>query len=75
MGCEIGQYEEWDFQGQLRWELLTFAYHRKLQTMVADLNRLYAAEPAMHEVDYNWQGFEWVDFRDVENSVMQAIVD
>jgi len=73
MGSEIGQYEEWNWQWQIRWELLTFAYHRKLQTLVTELNRLYAAEPALYEVDYNWQGFEWVDFHDVENSVISFL--
>jgi 1,4-alpha-glucan branching enzyme len=73
MGCEIGQYEEWNWQAQIRWELLTFAYHRKLQTFVRELNQLYQSSPALYEVDYNWTGFEWVDFKDVENSVISFI--
>ena len=73
MGSEIGQYEEWNWQGQIRWELITFAYHRKLQTFMMELNRLYRSSPALYEVDYEWHGFEWVDFRDYENSVISFL--
>ncbi len=70
MGSEIGQYEEWDYHSGVRWELLQFDFHRKLQTLVRELNRLYASQPALYEVDYHWSGFEWVDIADVENSVI-----
>jgi 1,4-alpha-glucan branching enzyme len=70
MGSEIGQYEEWNHTTQVRWELLEFDYHRKLQDFVRELNRLYRAEPALYEVDYHWDGFEWVDLNDVDNSVI-----
>jgi len=70
MGCEIGQYEEWNCEAELRWELLEFDYHRKLQSFVRDLNRLYRREPALYEVDFHHSGFEWVDFSDVDNSVI-----
>ena len=43
MGSEIGQYEEWNHDGAVRWDLLQFDYHRKLQTLVRELNRLYRA--------------------------------
>ncbi len=70
MGCEIGQYEEWNWNTSVRWELLEFDYHRKLQACVRDLNRLYVSEPALYEVDYHWSGFEWIDFHDVDHSVI-----
>jgi len=70
MGQEIGQREEWDYNRGLRWELLEFDSHRKLQAMVQALNRIYREQPAMHQVDYHASGFEWVDFRDVEKSVI-----
>jgi 1,4-alpha-glucan branching enzyme len=73
MGCEIGQYEEWDYNSSIHWEILQFDYHRKLQATVRELNRLYQAEPAMHEVDFHWSGFEWVDFHDVDNSIIAFI--
>jgi 1,4-alpha-glucan branching enzyme len=70
MGSEIGQYEEWNYAAGIRWELLQYDYHRKLQTLARELNRLYRAEPAMHEVDFHWSGFEWVDFHDVDHSII-----
>jgi 1,4-alpha-glucan branching enzyme len=70
MGSEIGQYEEWDYNASVRWELLEFDYHRKLQFFVGALNRLYREHPALYEVDFHHSGFEWVDFHDVDNSVI-----
>jgi 1,4-alpha-glucan branching enzyme len=70
MGCEIGQYEEWNHNASVRWELLQYDYHRKLQTMVAELNQFYQAHPAMYEVDFHYTGFDWVDFRDMDHSVI-----
>jgi len=73
MGSEIGQYEEWNSNSSIRWELLNFDYHRKLQTTVRELNRFYRNEPALYEVDFSYHGFEWVDFRDVENSIISFL--
>ncbi len=73
MGCEIGQYEEWNHNSGLRWGLLKYDLHRKLQALVQELNRLYRAEPALHQVDFHYSGFEWVDFRDVEGSVISFL--
>jgi len=73
MGCEIGQYEEWNHESSVRWELLNFHYHNTLQVLVRELNRLYRAEPALHQVDYHWAGFEWVDFRDTEKSIISFL--
>jgi 1,4-alpha-glucan branching enzyme len=73
MGCEIGQYEEWSEEGSLRWDLLQYDYHRKLQTMVAELNRLYRATPALYEVDFHYSGFEWIDFHDVDASIISFV--
>jgi len=70
MGSEIGQYEEWNHERAVRWELLEFNYHRKLQNLVRELNRLYRNQPALYEVDYEWEGFEWVDFHDIEHSII-----
>ncbi|MFN3325920.1 MAG: 1,4-alpha-glucan branching protein GlgB [Bryobacteraceae bacterium] len=73
MGSEIGQYEEWNHNAGLRWELNEFGYHRKLQHMVRRLNRFYRSEPALYEVDFHYSGFEWIDFRDVEGSVVSFV--
>jgi len=70
MGQEIGQIEEWSHDRGVRWELLEFDAHRKLQALVRELNRLYRAHPAMYEVDFQQAGFEWVDFRDADSSVI-----
>ncbi len=70
MGSELGQYEEWNYNSGIRWELLDFDYHRKLQALARELNRLYRSEPALYEIDYHWTGFEWVDFHDVDHSII-----
>jgi 1,4-alpha-glucan branching enzyme len=70
MGQEIGQREEWNHDGSIPWEILEFDYHRKLQSLVRELNRIYRASPAMYEVDFHYSGFEWVDFHDGESSVI-----
>jgi 1,4-alpha-glucan branching enzyme len=73
MGQDIGQREEWSHEKSVRWDLLEFDPHRKLQALVRELNRLYRSIPALHEVDFHHSGFEWVDFHDVENSVIAFI--
>ena len=70
MGQDIGQREEWNSNSAVRWELLEFDFHRKLQDLVRELNRLYAANPALYQVDFHYSGFEWVDFHDWENSII-----
>jgi len=73
MGCEIGQWNEWDHDRSVEWDLLQFEPHRKLQNFVRDLNHMYRAHPALYEVDFQWQGFEWVDFHDVDHSVISFL--
>jgi 1,4-alpha-glucan branching enzyme len=73
MGSEIGQYEEWYSEVGVRWDLLNFDYHRKLQAMVGELNQFYRSQPALYEVDFHWTGFEWVDFHDVDNSIIAFV--
>jgi 1,4-alpha-glucan branching enzyme len=70
MGQEIGQREEWNHDAGIPWEVLEFEYHRKLQSLVRELNRLYRANPALYEVDFHYSGFEWVDFHDWESSII-----
>lgn len=73
MGAEIGQYEEWNHDSSVRWELLDFDYHRKMQSFVKALNHFYRSEPALYEVDFSYTGFDWIDFRDVESSVISFL--
>ncbi|MCO5052489.1 MAG: 1,4-alpha-glucan branching protein GlgB [Verrucomicrobiae bacterium] len=74
MGGEIGQSGEWNANGQVEWQLLEAGpYHKGVQRMVADLNRLYQAEPGLWQADFDPQGFEWIDASDNQNSVMSFI--
>jgi 1,4-alpha-glucan branching enzyme len=73
MGQEIGQREEWNHNAGVRWELLEFDYHRKLQDLARELNRLYRSNRSLYEVDFHWTGFEWVDFHDADHSIISFI--
>jgi 1,4-alpha-glucan branching enzyme len=73
MGCEFGQTAEWNSEGQLEWWLLDFEIHRKFQAFNAALNALYVSEPALYEVDFQYWGFEWIDFHDAQNSVISFV--
>ena len=70
MGGEFGQWREWSEDRSLDWHLLETAEHRQLQQYVAQLNRLYQSEPALHQLDAGWEGFEWIDFNDAEASII-----
>jgi len=70
MGGEFGQWTEWNFEKQLDWALLDFEYHQGVYRLVQDLNRLYKTQPALHEVDFSYTGFEWIDFSDSANSTV-----
>jgi 1,4-alpha-glucan branching enzyme len=69
MGCEFGQENEWQHDHSLDWHLLNNPAHQGLQSLVRDLNRLYAQTPALHECDTEPGGFEWIDAHDSKNSV------
>jgi 1,4-alpha-glucan branching enzyme len=70
MGGEFGQRREWTHEGELEWWVLQFGEHAGLSRWVADLNRLYRREPALHEVDFDACGFEWIDASDHESSTL-----
>jgi len=70
MGGEFGQWREWNHDASLDWDLLERSRHSGVQRWVADLNRLYAAEPALHELDFDPRGFEWIDCHDADHSVV-----
>ena len=73
MGGEFGQRREWTHDEGLEWWVLQFPEHAGLRRWVADLNRVYRAEPALHQVDFDAAGFEWVDCHDAENSVLSFL--
>jgi 1,4-alpha-glucan branching enzyme len=73
MGDEFGQRGEWDHNRSLDWHQLQELPHQGLQRWVRDLNRFHCSEPAMHDRDFQSDGFEWVDFRDWEQSVVSFL--
>ena len=70
MGDEFGQWSEWSHDAGLEWHLLQYPPHQGTFRWVGDLNRLYRRLPALHERDADPGGFEWVDFSDVEKSIV-----
>ncbi len=70
MGSEIGQFDEWNANTQLEWNLLEYEKHQQLQHFFATANKFYLDTPAMHENDYDWNGFRWVALDDYQNSVI-----
>ena len=73
MGGEFGQFIEWDYSRSLDWHLLDYDMHKKLQKFVKDLNRIYTREKALHQVDFSFDGFEWIDCNDSDHSVVSFI--
>jgi 1,4-alpha-glucan branching enzyme len=73
MGGEFGQWREWVHDGTLDWDLLGYPLHAGLQRWVQDLNRLYRSEPALHEMDCDPAGFEWIDCDDADSSTVTLI--
>jgi 1,4-alpha-glucan branching enzyme len=73
MGGEIGQWDEWKDDYSLDWHLVEFREHKRLQKYIQDLNKIYSNEPALYELDFDSRGFEWIDFKDSDNSIVSFI--
>ena len=73
MGAEIGQSNEWNHDTSIDWHLLQYAPHKGVQTLLTDLNALYQRTPALYEVDFSSEGFEWIDLGDRDNSVLSWV--
>ncbi len=73
MGSEIGQWTEWNENKSLDWHLLEYEDHQQLNAFVHDLNHLYINEAALHEVDTSWEGFQWIDLSDSDQSIISFI--
>ncbi len=69
MGGEFGQWGEWNHDASLDWHLLGHRHHAGLQSLVRDLNRVYRSHPALHELDCEPGGFEWIEANDSDNSI------
>ena len=70
MGGEFGQWNEWNHDSSLEWDLLRNPTHSGLWRWVRDLNTFYRGQPSLYELDFDSSGFEWVDCRDFERSVL-----
>jgi 1,4-alpha-glucan branching enzyme len=70
MGCEFGQRREWTHEGELEWHCLGGAEHTGVQRFVAQLNRVYRETPALYQVDFSSDGFEWISTDDADASIV-----
>lgn len=70
MGGEFAQWDEWRAESSLDWHLLNYTPHNGIQKFVKDLNHLYRTEPALSELDATYEGFEWIDGSDYNNSIV-----
>ncbi|MEW5944164.1 MAG: 1,4-alpha-glucan branching protein GlgB [Pseudomonadota bacterium] len=73
MGNEFGHGREWQVGGELDWWLLERDWHRGVQDLCRDLNRLYRDTPALHEQDFTHEGFSWIDCHDADQSVLSYL--
>ena len=73
MGGEFAQWREWMHEESLEWNALEYAPHQQVQRWVKDVNDFYRREPALFELDFDRAGFEWVDFSDVDRSIISYI--
>lgn len=60
MGCEYGQFREWDYENQLEWFMLDYETHRSLKSYTANLNHFYLEHNALWQDDFSWNGFKWL---------------
>ncbi len=73
MGGEIGQWSEWTHDAGLEWHLLQYAPHAGIKKWISDLNRAYRTEPALHQLDCDPAGFEWIDCNDAEGGTLSLM--
>jgi len=70
MGGEFGQGNEWNFQNSLDWHVLEYPNHQGIKAVVKALNQLYRDEPALYEKSFDYNGFEWVDGGNANDSIL-----
>ncbi len=70
MTNDIAQFDEWDYRGQVQYDLLKYPMHRRFHQMARELNGIYRNNPPLYTVDYSWQGFRWLSVDDAERNVI-----
>ncbi|MBV8487281.1 MAG: alpha amylase C-terminal domain-containing protein, partial [Planctomycetaceae bacterium] len=70
MGAELAQWREWNHDESIDWHMLQWRDHQGILRLASDLNALYRSQPSLYEVDFDWQGYEWLELHDWENSVL-----
>ena len=70
MGTEIGQFDEWNHEEAIQWDLIEFEKHKKLRTFFKELNKFYLDCKPLYELDTVWKGFDWIHHDDYTNSVI-----
>jgi 1,4-alpha-glucan branching enzyme len=73
MGGEFGQRREWTHEAGLEWDVLRYPEHAGVARWIGDLNALLRSEPALYELDFDQRGFEWIDCRDADASVISFL--
>jgi 1,4-alpha-glucan branching enzyme len=73
MGSEFGQRGEWNHDSSPEWGALGYPLHAQVQHLVRDLNGLHHTEPALHQLDHNSEGFQWLDFHDADQSTLSFV--
>jgi 1,4-alpha-glucan branching enzyme len=73
MGGELAQWKEWNHDESLEWHVLQYPFHQGIHRWVKDLNHLYRTEKALHELDFQGEGFEWIDFHNWEQSIISFL--
>ncbi|NCD34184.1 MAG: 1,4-alpha-glucan branching protein GlgB [Spartobacteria bacterium] len=67
-GVDVAQWSEWNYQSSVDWSLCQFDPHKGMTQCLTDLNHLYTSQPELHEIDFSWDGFKWIDFHDSDQS-------
>lgn len=73
MGSEFGQWNEWNFGTSLDWHLTQFEPHAKLRDELKELNKIYHSNQEFYEIDFTWDGFQWIDLHDSDQSIISFI--
>ena len=70
MGTEFAQKNEWNYEKELEWSLLQYPEHQQAQTFFRAVNQFYLSRPELWEIDFSWEGFEWISNDDYQQSVI-----